>query len=161
MRKNSDIAAGKVGKFVIGLGFIAAALSPVAGAVLGGWSTGAAVLASWGLGAAAPLAAAGAFGGMLLGFAAMPFVAIGSVALGGLAAITTKAVGSTIEWMFSGGKDPAAVPATDVQRQVQIDPAGSKLNKLKLRGTFDTALLRRIVETRPAPQLKMLPRPSF
>lgn len=157
MRKKSDTAASRVTKTVIGLGFITAALAPFGGAALAAWSTGSAALAGFGLGAAAPLAAAGAFGGFLLGAFAAPVIAIGSIAVGLLAGATTKAIGSTLEWM-AGGNKPAAQPKADVQQNIMIDIAGSAFNGKKLGESFADAKQERKVanENKPQPRLQKL-----
>ncbi|MDI1228425.1 MAG: hypothetical protein PSY14_12140 [bacterium] len=156
MRKKSDIAASRVTKIVIGLGFIAAALAPFGGAALAAWSTGAAALAGLGLGAAAPLAAAGAFGGFILGAFAAPVIAIGSIAVGLLAGATTKAIGSTLEWMAGGSKaETAAQPKADVQHNIHIDIAGAGLNSKKLGESFGAAKQERQLANQNKPQPKL------
>lgn len=153
MRKKSDTAASRVTKTVIGLGFITAALAPFGGAALAAWSTGSAALAGLGLGAAAPLAAAGAFGGFVLGAFAAPVIAIGSVAVGLLAGATTKAIGSTLEWMAGGSKAPAQAKP-DVQHNIMIDIKGTALNGKKLGESFEAAQQERKQANENKPQPK-------
>lgn len=157
MRKKSDTAASRVTKTVIGLGFITAALAPFGGAALAAWSTGSAALAGLGLGAAAPLAAAGALGGFVLGAFVAPVIAIASIAVGVLAGATTKAVGATLEWM-AGSNKPAAQAKPDVQQNIMIDISGTALNGKKLGESFEAAKQQRKVanENKPQPKLQKL-----
>ncbi len=156
MRKKSDTAASRVTKVVIGLGFITAALAPFGGAALAAWSTGSAALAtSLGLGAAAPLAAAGAFGGFVLGVFAAPVIAIASIAVGLLAGATTRAIGSTLEWMAGGNKPASVQPKADVQQNLSIDITGTAFNGKKLGESFEAAKQERKVANQNKPQPKL------
>jgi len=136
MKKTSDILASRVGKLVLGLGLTAAVLSPVAGAVLGGWSTATAAASAMGIAAAVPLAGAGLFGGFVLGSIAMPFVAVGAVIAAGVAAVATKGISSLFE---RKAKAPTAEAAPHVQRFMQLD-GPARVSGLTLGRHFDAAL---------------------
>ncbi len=156
MKKVSDRVASRVAKLTLGVGLIAAILCPFAGAGLAAWSTGAAALASLGTAAAIPLAGAGMVGGFVLGSIAAPFVAIGSVLAAGVTGGVTKAVGSLVEWMAAGSKAASAAPQpkhVDTQARMDINPAGSKLNGMKLATLF-AKTQKSANENKPQPQHK-------
>jgi len=157
MKKTSDKVASKVGKFVLGIGLIAAIACPFAGAAFAAWSTGSAAIASLGVLAGVPLAGAGAVGGFVLGALASPIVAGGSFLASGLAWGATKMIGSLVEWMAAGGKEktPAPAPAAQTDTMHSLDSVGSKLGGLKLVKSFDGATLPRPAnENKPQPQYK-------
>lgn len=154
MKKNSDKAAERVLKIVLGLGLAAALLSPIGGAVLGGWSTASAAAAAIGLGAAVPLAGAGAFGGFVLGSIAAPFVAVGSLFVAGGAALLAKAVASPFD-----RAPAAAAQAPDTQRAYTRTAGLSRLGGLKISRSFDLAAER--LEERQAKTLVPKPKMVF
>ncbi|MDE1151483.1 MAG: hypothetical protein PW788_03005 [Micavibrio sp.] len=134
MKKTSDILASRIGKVVLGLGLTAAVLSPVAGAIIGGWSTATAAASAMGIAAAIPLAGAGLFGGFVIGSVAMPFVAIGAVIAAGVAAVTTKGISSLFD-----KSAPATAGKPDVQRFIRLE-GSSRVAGLTLGRHFDAAL---------------------
>jgi len=158
MKKNSDVIASRIGKMVLGVGLLAALLSPIGGAVLGGWSTASAAAAAMGLGAAVPLAGAGAFGGFVLGSFAAPIVAIGSLFAAGGAALLAKGVASIFD------RPAAAAPENNnTQRAYAFLQAPSRMAGLKIGRSFDAAvkLQKPRNDNAPKPQPKHIFAPKF
>lgn len=150
MKTTTDRVASTAAKWTLGVGLLAAILSPFAGAGLAAWSTGSAALASLGLGAAVPLAGAGMLGGFILGSMAAPVVAIGAVMAATVVGVATKVVGRTLGWMFTSEKSER--PQPDMKHSTEIDPGANPAFGKSISGPFASQAKPANENVKPAPK---------
>lgn len=140
MVKKSTVAAVVVGALVVVAGVAAAVLCPLAGTVAGAYFVfGAAKAAGLATAAVCALSVAGAIGGLAVGVVAAKIVMLGSVALAGIAGISTKGLASLAGGLFGPfkRKEKSASPAVAARNNVAAE---SKLASASVKPGFDAAV---------------------